>query len=62
MDTFFSMGGYAGFVWPAYALAALVLVGLLAASVAGARARESELESIQKTRGRRRSAPETLAP
>ena len=23
------MGGYAGFVWPAYALAAIVLVGLL---------------------------------
>ena len=29
---FFAMGGYAGFVWPAYGIAALVLIGLLAVS------------------------------
>ena len=29
---FFAMGGYAGFVWPAYGIAALVLVGLLGVS------------------------------
>ena len=29
---FLAMGGYAGFVWPAYGIAALVLVGLLAVS------------------------------
>ena len=30
---FFAMGGYAGFVWPAYGIAALVLVGLLMVSL-----------------------------
>jgi heme exporter protein D len=29
---FFAMGGYAGFVWPAYGIAALVLIGLLTVS------------------------------
>lgn len=29
---FIAMGGFAGFVWPAYAIAALVLVGLLVVS------------------------------
>ena len=32
MQTFFEMGGYAAFVWPAYGVAAVVLIGLLAAS------------------------------
>jgi heme exporter protein D len=30
---FFAMGGYAGFIWPAYGIAALVLIGLLAVSL-----------------------------
>ena len=29
MGTFFEMGGYAAYVWPAYGLATLVVVGLL---------------------------------
>ncbi len=33
LDSFLAMGGYGAFVWPAYAIAALVLVGLLAASL-----------------------------
>jgi len=33
LDEFLSMGGHAGFVWPAYAAALLVLVGLGAMSV-----------------------------
>jgi heme exporter protein D len=30
---FFAMGGYAGFIWPAYGIAALVLIGLLVVSL-----------------------------
>ena len=30
---FFAMGGYAGFIWPAYGISALVLVGLLVVSL-----------------------------
>ena len=29
IDAFLEMGGYAGFVWPAYGVAAAVLIGLV---------------------------------
>ena len=44
--TFLTMGGYAGFVWPAYALAAIVLVGLLALSLRQLRKAEAELVAL----------------
>jgi len=37
------MGGYAAFVWPAYALAVAVLVGLLLVSLRQLRRSEAEL-------------------
>lgn len=51
MAEFFAMGGYAGFVWPAYGISALVLGGLVVSSIRGhARAREQvrQLESSRK--------------
>lgn len=45
--SFWAMGGYAGFVWPAYAVSALGLGGALAwtlAAYARARRRVKELE------------------
>ncbi len=41
--TFLAMGGYAGFVWPAYALAAAVLGGLLGVSLLRLRKAEAGL-------------------
>ena len=35
MSDFFAMGGYAAYVWPAFGFAAVVLLGLLAAELAG---------------------------
>lgn len=32
-NSFFSMGGYADYVWPAYGIAALVLIAMTVASV-----------------------------
>ena len=32
-NDFLSMGGYAGYVWPAYGIAALVLIAMTVASV-----------------------------
>ena len=32
MTAFFEMGGYAGFIWPAYGAVTVVLVGLMALS------------------------------
>lgn len=60
MGSFFSMGGYAGFVWPSYAVAAIVMVGLLLASLREARVRERELKVLQELRPHRgRAAAKT---
>lgn len=48
MSQFFEMGGYAAFVWPAYAITAAVLVGLLIVTIrrlAQNRRRVAELEA-----------------
>ncbi len=65
MDTlanYLHMGGYARFVWPAYGLAALVVGGLLLASLRDLKARERELKALQDSvpgrRGRSRAASE----
>ncbi|CAA7617180.1 heme exporter protein CcmD [Magnetospirillum sp. UT-4] len=55
MTEFFAMGGYGAFVWPSYVLAAVVMIAVLAASIRAVRAREAELEAVQKLRpGRQR--------
>ena len=46
LQTVLAMGGYAGFVWPAYALATIVLVGLLAFSLRALRRAEAELAAL----------------
>ena len=43
---YLAMGGYAQYVWPAYALAAIVLVGLLAVSLRQLRKAEAELAAL----------------
>jgi heme exporter protein D len=46
---FLAMGGYAAFVWPAYAIAAVVMIGVLAQSLRALRAREAELAALGET-------------
>jgi heme exporter protein D len=53
-QNFFAMGGYARFVWPAYAVAALVLLGLLAWSLASYRRVKRELAAQEKKSPRKR--------
>lgn len=48
---FFDMGGYGVFVWPAFAVVAALMAGLLVASLRAARRSDAELEAL---RGRRR--------
>jgi len=43
MHPFLAMGGYAAFVWPVYALAVAVLVGLLLVSLRQLRRGEADL-------------------
>jgi heme exporter protein D len=51
--TFFDMGGRAAFVWPAYGVTVLILVGLLVLSLRTMRARERELGAIERGPRRR---------
>ncbi|MGQ0662301.1 MAG: heme exporter protein CcmD [Pseudomonadota bacterium] len=44
---FLDMGGYALFVWPSYAISALVLAALAIASWRSLRAREAELAASE---------------
>ena len=57
MSAFFAMGGYALYVWGSYGLAALLLVGLLLASLSWLRSQErllAALESAREGQSRRR--------
>ncbi len=54
-QTFLDMGGYAGFVWPAYALAAAILVGLLFVSLRQLRKAEADLEALGAMRPKARA-------
>ena len=54
---YLEMGGYARFVWPAYGLAVIVLVGMAIASVAGWRRQQRLWTALEAAgHGRRRSA------
>lgn len=54
MSEFFAMGGYAAFVWPAYGVTALVLIGLLAATFKTLRSSETTLKALEGSRPARR--------
>ena len=54
IDAFFAMGGYAGFVWSAYGIAAAVLVGLSVYSWRRYRDSIVTVERLQQDLGRRR--------
>lgn len=59
INSYLDMGGYAAYVWPAYGLAAIVMVGLLLTSLRSLRAREAELKLLQDSipgRAARRAA------
>ena len=47
MAQWFAMGGYAAFVWPAYALTLIVLGGMALASWRRYRRSEAELARLQ---------------
>jgi heme exporter protein D len=48
---FLDMGGYAGFVWPAYGVTALVLLVLLVASLRSLRKRQAALDALEREAG-----------
>ena len=50
-----NMGGYAAWVWPAYGLAAIAIVGVLVATRRTLKAREREFETLKSARRGERS-------
>jgi heme exporter protein D len=58
-----AMGGYAAYVWSAFAAALLLLVGLFLQSRQAARRRELELEELRaRIRPQRPRAPRPMRP
>ena len=58
VSAFLDMGGYAAFVWPSFAITAVVLVAMLVVSLRGLRSNEAALAALQAERGARRGAGE----
>ena len=50
MSDYLAMGGYAAFIWPAYAAAALILGGMTVLSVRRHRAALHALEQLENGR------------
>jgi len=48
MSEFLSMGGYAAFVWPAYAVTLIVLAWMVLDSVLGLRRRQAALDEMER--------------
>ena len=48
MSEFFEMGGHGAYIWPAYLIAAAVMIGLLVASVISLKKKQHMLETLQK--------------
>ncbi|HEX6958862.1 MAG TPA: heme exporter protein CcmD [Ferrovibrio sp.] len=52
LGDFLAMGGYAGYIWPSFALALVLLVGLWLQSYAGMKAAEREHAEARHEAGR----------
>ena len=57
MSDFLAMGGYGGYVWPAFGLTAFVMVWLLAASLRRLRANQRLLAQLEAAGAGRRARP-----
>ena len=63
MQAFLAMGGYAGYVWSAFGLTLIVLLGLLWQSLRLSRRRDAELDSLrERLRGGRARPAQRLTP
>lgn len=55
LGQFFDMGGYAGFIWPSYAICFGLLIVLAVQSVTALQRRRRELEMLERSRTGRAS-------
>jgi heme exporter protein D len=49
--SFFEMGGYAAYVWPAFGVGAVVLIALLGISLRSLKRRDAELRRLEAASG-----------
>jgi len=56
--SFLEMGGYGAFVWPAYGVAAAVMVGLLWTSLRSGKRQRELMDMLTSERRSRRAGPE----
>jgi heme exporter protein D len=56
VEAFLSMGGYAEFIWPSYAICFGLIIGLTVQSVLSWRRRQAELTLLRESRARRTDA------
>ncbi len=54
MSEFLNMGGYGGYIWSAWGIAAVVIGALIVASLRAMRGRERELARLEAETPRRR--------
>jgi heme exporter protein D len=55
IESFFAMGGYGAYVWPAYGLTATVMIAFLVTTLRALRSRRKSLDTLQaKSSPRRR--------
>ena len=54
--SFFEMGGYAAYVWPAFGVAAAIMIALLVLSLRAMRAREAALKGLEAAARHERAA------
>ena len=63
LSEFLAMGGYAAYVWPAFAIAVVLMVGLFLESLRAARHSEALLEELRaKVRPQRPRATRPMRP
>ena len=52
MTEFFHMGGYGAYIWPAYGIAALVMIGLMVATLRSLKSYEAALAALEAEKDR----------
>lgn len=52
MSEYLAMGGHAAFIWPCYALTAVIMVGLLMVSIRSMRQNEKLAAQLRRPRNR----------
>lgn len=57
IESFFAMGGYGAYVWPAYGLTAAVMIAFLVTTLRSLRSRRKSLDTLQANAGPRRRRP-----